>query len=335
MAREGGSRTVNRRAFVANWVALGVLLASNRGTAQHDASVARIGYLSLRAGLGPLDHQFLDALHALGYVDGRNLRIEYRFASDQEQRLPALAAELAQANVDVIVTAATPAVSAAMGATTTIPIVMQSAADPVGSGFVKDLGRPGGNLTGMTILSSELTAKRLQLMQELVPRTRRVALLAFDNQFATPLLVAATRAGTKQLGLDLTVRLIAGDDDLPRAFATFEQAGAHALLVQTSPFAASRRKRLAELAAQHRLPAMYESYAYVESGGLLAYGPDATEVFRRSASFVDKILKGARAGDLPIEQPTKFELSVNLRAAKALGLAIPPSLLVRANQVIS
>jgi len=226
-------------------------------------------------------------------------------------------------------------VSAAMHATKSIPIVMQASADPVGSGFVKDLGRPGGNLTGMTILSSELTARRLQLMRELVPRMKRVALLAFDNRFATPLLVDATRAAAKQLGLDLTVRLMTKDEDLPGAFTAFEQARAHALLVQTSPFAASRRTRLAELAAQHRIAAIYESQAYVESGGLIAYGPDATEVFRRSASFVDKILKGARAGDLPIEQPTKFDLSVNLRAAKALGLVMPQALLVRANLVVS
>jgi putative ABC transport system substrate-binding protein len=320
---------VNRRAFIARWVALGALAAANRAAAQRDASMARIGYLSLRADLGPLDRQFLDALQALGYVEGRNLHIEYRLASDQEQRLPALAAELVQANVDVIVTAATPAVSAS------IPIVMQASADPVGSRFVKDLGRPGGNLTGMTILSSELTAKRLQLMRELVPRMKRVALLAFDNRFATPLLVDATRAAAKQLGLDLTVRLMTKDEDLPGAFTAFEQARAHALLVQTSPFAASRRTRLAELAAQHRIAPIYEIQAYVESGGLIAYGPDATEVFRRSASFVDKILKGARAGDLPIEQPTKFDLSVNLRAAKALGLVMPQSLLVRANLVVS
>ena len=320
---------------MAQWVALGALAGANYAAAQRDASMARIGYLSLRADLGPLDREFLDALQALGYVEGRNLRIEYRFASDQEQRLPALAAELVQANVDIIVTSATPAVSAALRATKSIPIVMQAAADPVGSGFVKDLGRPGGNLTGMTFLSSELTAKRLQLMQELVPRTKRVALLAFDNKFATPLLVEATRLAAKQLGLDLTVQMMAKDADLPRAFTAFDQAGAHALLVQTSPFASSRRTRLAELAAQHRIPAIYESQAYVESGGLIAYGPDASEVFRRSASFVDKILKGARAGDLPIEQPTKFDLSVNLRAANTLGLTIPQSLLVRADLVIS
>ena len=326
---------MNRRAFIAQWVALGALGVANSTVAQRGASVARIGYLSLRADLGPLDRQFLEALQALGYVEGRNLRIEYRFAADQEQRLPALAAELVQANVDVIVTAATPAVSAAVHATKSIPIVMQAAADPVGSGFVKDLGRPGGNLTGMTILSSELTAKRLQLMQELVPRTKRVALLAFDNRFATPLLVEATRAAARQLGFDLVVQLVASDEDLLRAFAGFEKAGAHALLVQTSPFAAARREKLAQLAARHRLPAMYESRAYVESGGLVAYGPDATEVFQRAASFVDKILKGARAGDLPIEQPTRFDLSVNLRTAKALGLVLPQSLLVQANLVVS
>lgn len=326
---------MNRRAFLADCLTLCALVTSNGAAAQRDGRVPRIGYLSLRAAPGPGDAAFLEALSALGYVDGRNLYIEYRFAADREDRLPALAAELVRANVDVIVTSATPAVSAAMRATSTIPIVMQSAADPVGSGFVKDLGRPGGNLTGMTILSSELAAKRLQLMQELVPRTRRVALLAFDNKFATPLLIEATRSAARQLGLDLVVQLMQNDQDLPRAFAGFEKAGAHALLVQTSPFAASRREKLADLAASHRLPAMYESQAYVESGGLIAYGPDLIEVLRRAASFVDKILKGARAGDLPIEQPTKFDLAVNLRAAKVLGLPVSQSLLVRASLIVS
>ena len=326
---------MNRRAFLADCLAFCALTTPGGAAAQRDGRVARIGYLSLRASLGPGDEAFLEALNALGYVDGRNVHIEYRFAADREDRLPALAAELVQANAEVIVTAATPAVSAALHATKSIPIVMQAVADPVGSGFVKDLGRPGGNVTGMTILSSELTAKRLQLMQELVPQARRIALLAYDNAFATPLLIEATQSATRQLGLDLAVQLMKIDEDLPRAFAEFDKVGAHALLVQTSPFAASRQQKLADMAASHRLPAMYESQTYVESGGLIAYGPDSIEVLRRAASFVDKILKGARAGDLPIEQPTKFDLSVNLRAAKALGLAMPQSLLVRANHVVS
>jgi len=262
------------------------------------------------------------------------MAIEYRWAADNEERLPALAAELVQANVEVIVTSATPVVSAAKGATSTIPIVMQSAADPIGSGFVTNLARPGGNVTGITIMSTELAAKRLQIMRELMPRSKRTSLLAVDNAFATPLLLSAMKSAAQQLQLDLVVQLVKTDEDLPRAFAGFEKAGAETVLVQTSPFAAARREKIAELAARHRLPAMYEVRAYVDAGGLVAYGPNGAELVRRSALFVDKILKGAKAGDLPIEQPTKYELAINLKAARALGLAIPQSLLALADAVV-
>jgi len=220
-----------------------------------------------------------------------------------------------------------------MGATSKIPIVMQSAADPIGSGFVTSLAHPGGNVTGMTLLSTELAAKRLQMMRELVPQSKSTSLLAFDNAFATPLLINAMQAASQQFQLDLVVQLVKTDDDLPRAFAGFEKARAGTLVVQTSPFAAARRERIAELAARHRLPAMYEVPAYVDAGGLIAYGPDGPALTRRSAVFVDKILKGAKAGDLPIEQPTKYQLAINLQAAQALGLAIPQSLLLRADSI--
>jgi putative ABC transport system substrate-binding protein len=301
--------------------------------AQGGSRIRRIGYLSLRAGPGPLDEEFFAALRELGYVEGRNLAVVYRWAADKEERLPALAAQLAQADVEVIVTSATPAVSAAMGATRTIPIVMQSAADPIGSGFVTNLAHPGGNVTGMTLLSTELAAKRLQMMRELVPHSKRTALLAFDNAFATPLLISAMTSAARQLQLELVVQLMKADDDLPRAFAGLEKAQAETLVVQTSPFAAARREKIAELAARYHLPAMYEVAAYVDAGGLIAYGPDGPELTRRSALFVDKILKGAKAGDLPIEQPTKYQLAINLKAAQALGLAIPQSLLLRADSV--
>jgi putative ABC transport system substrate-binding protein len=185
----------------------------------------------------------------------------------------------------------------------------------------------------MTLLSTELAAKRLQMMRELVPYSKRTSLLALDNAFATPLLISAMKSAAQQLQLDLVVQLVKTDDDLPRAFAGFEKAHAETLGVQTSPFAAARRERIAELAARHHLPAMYEVPAYVDAGGLIAYGPDGPELTRRSALFVDKILKGAKAGDLPIEQPTKYQLAINLKAAQALGLAIPQSLLLRADSV--
>jgi putative ABC transport system substrate-binding protein len=325
----------SRRKFilrVAGAIVLGGMAHATH--AQREQKLRRIGYLSLRAGPGPLDDEFLAALRDLGYVDGRNLAIEYRWAADNEERLPTLAAELVQADVEMIVTSATPAISAAKRATTTIPIVMQSAADPIGSGFVTNLARPGGNITGITLLSTELAAKRLQIMRELVPRSQRTSLLAVDNAFATPLLLSAMKSAAQELQLDLVVQLVKTDEDLSRAFAGLEKAGAETLIVQTSPFVAARRERVVELAARHRLPAMYENGAYVDAGGLIAYGPDGVEVIRRSALFVDKILKGAKAGDLPIEQPTKYELTINLKAARALGLAIPPSLLARADTVI-
>ena len=325
----------NRRRFVAEVAGAIVLAGTSFAThAQPERKVRRIGYLSLRAGPGALDEQFLAALRDLGYVDGRNLAIEYRWAADQEERLPALAAELVQADVEVIVTSATPAISAARRATSTIPIVMQSAADPIGSGFVTNLARPGGNVTGLTILSTELVAKRLQIMRELVPGSRRTSLLALNNAFATPLLLSTMKLASQRLQLDLVVQLVKTDEDLPRAFDGFAKARAETLIVQTSPFTSARRARIAELATRYRLPAMYEDPAYVDSGGLVAYGPDGAELFRRSAVFVDKILKGAKAGDLPIEQPVRYQLAFNLKSAQAIGLVVPQSLLIRADAVI-
>jgi putative tryptophan/tyrosine transport system substrate-binding protein len=303
--------------------------------AQRDSKVHRIGYLNLRAAPAAVDEAFLERLHELGYVERRNLVIEYRWAAEKEERLPGLAAELVQLNVEVIVTSATPAIRAVMDQTSTIPIVMAAVADPLGTGLVASLSHPGGNVTGLTLSSTELAGKRLQLIRELVPRATRVAVLALGSKAAaTPQLVTAMRSASKQMGVELIVQLVTRPDDLPGAFAEFERERAQAIIVQLSPLTQEQRDKIADLAAQQRLPAMYEIRAFVDAGGLVAYGPDTVEMYRRAASYVDKILKGAKPNDLPIEQPTKFELIINLKTAKALGLTIPQSLLARANDVI-
>jgi len=321
------------RRTVVSGLALGVLADPFLAHAQGASKVHRIGYLNLRAGPVSQDKAFVEALEELGYVEGRNLIIDYRWAAGKEERLPALAAELVALNVEVIVVAGTSVANAAKRATTTIPIVMALVADPVGSGLVVSLPRPGGNITGMTQLASELAGKRLQLVQEILPRARRIAVLAIGGLSSTPLLLTALRIAAQPMGLELTAQLVTKPEDLPGAFTEFQRAGAHALFVDVSPVTVDHRKAIVELAAQHRLPAMYGSRPFVEVGGLVAYGPDAVAMLRRVANYVDKIFKGAKPGDLPVEQPTKFELVINVKAAKALGLTIPQSLLQRADEV--
>jgi putative ABC transport system substrate-binding protein len=282
-------------------------------------------------------------MRALGYVVGRNLVVEYRWASNDMARLQPLADELVRLNVDVIVTAATPAVRAAMRATNTIPIVMVAVSDPVGSGLVASLGRPGGNVTGMTIQSTDLAQKRLQLIREIVPDATRIALLALRvsdtrpdtaRETATPLLVAETQAAAQQMGVGLIARSIAHGDELPDTFAQYRREQARALIVQVSPLTYEHRAKIIELAARQGLPAMYEVRNFVDDGGLVSYGPDLQEIYRRAAAYVDRIFRGAKPGELAIEQPGKYEMVVNLKAAKALGLTIPQSVLLRANEVI-
>jgi len=267
-------------------------------------------------------------------VEGRNLIIEYRWAVGRQERLPELAAELVRLKVEIIVTAVTPAIEAAKRATSTIPIVMAAVADPVGSGLVVGLARPGGNVTGLTALSTDLAGKRLHLVRELVPKATRVTVLALRGTSATKLLLEEMRAAAQQLGVQLVGQEVKEAGDLPSAFAAMLRERAQALIVQASPLSGDNARRIAELAAQHRLPAMYEVRSSVEAGGLVSYGPSFSEMFRRAAFYVDRILKGAKPADLPIEQPTKFELVINMKAAKALGLTIPQALLARADQVI-
>jgi len=325
---------MDRRAFLAVVAAGGVIAMPAVARAQQAGKVHRIGFLSLQSGLTSTTDAFPQGLGELGYVEGRNLIIEYRWAAQKEERLPELAAELVRLKVEVIVTAADPTIEAARRATSTIPIVMAAVADPVGSGLVTSLARPGGNVTGLTALSTELAGKRLQLVREVVPKATRVAVLAYHGTSATRLFLEQMRAAAQQMGVQLVVQEVNEAGGLPGAFTTMQRERAQALIVQVTPFSADNAKRIVELAAQHRLPAMYDVRSFVDAGGLVSYGPSLPEMFHRAAFYVDRILKGAKPADLPIEQPTKFELVINMKAAKALALVIPPAILGRADEVI-
>ena len=267
-------------------------------------------------------------------MEGQNIRFEPRSAQGDIDRLPKLAAELVGLKVDVIVTGATNATIAAKRATSTIPIVTAAGSDPVALGLVTSLRQPGGNVTGMTSISSELAGKRLEFIRLVVPHASQVAILWDERNPASRLAVQETEAAARTLGLTLTSVPVRSPADLEVAFSILIRDRAAALSITTSPLFSPHRKRLAELALKHRLPTVAGNRAYVEAGLLAAYGPDYPNLFRRAATFVDKILKGAKPGDLPIEQPTKFELAINLKTAKALGLTIPSSLLRRADHVI-
>jgi putative tryptophan/tyrosine transport system substrate-binding protein len=328
-----------RRTFMA-LVSGGLLATPLSAEAQQATKVARIGIL------GPVveptkrfDVAFRQGLRDLGYVEGSNLVIEYRSAEGKVERLPALAAELIALNVDVIVAVTTPATLAAKQATRTIPIVFVGAADPVGSGLVATLARPGGNVTGLTNLSAELGGKRLELATQVVPGVSRVAVLYQPGAFVERTekdMLKATDVAARALGVRLQVVEARGPADFDRAFSDMTRARAGALTVLTSPIFNTpvERGRLVDLAAKTRLPTVYPWREGVDAGGLMSYGPSNAELWRRAATYVDKILKGAKPGDLPVEQPTKFELVINLKTAKALGLTIPPSLLSRADEVI-
>jgi putative ABC transport system substrate-binding protein len=317
----------------------GLLAAPLAVEAQQAAKVARIGFLSLH--VAPNRHlreAFRQGLRDLGYLEGRNVVIEYRDAEGKVERLPALAAELVALKVDVIVTGGgTPTALAAKQATKSIPIVFASAPDPVTDGLVTSLARPGGNVTGSSNLNPELVGKCLEQLKQAVPGVSRVAVLwqpgAMDERTEKDMLKRAEVAG-RALGVRLQVVEARGPADFGRAFSDMTRARADALTVLGSAMFFSERKRLLDLTAKNRLPAVYSQREFVDAGGLMAYGPNLADFFRHAATYVDKILKGAKPADLPVEQPTKFELVVNLKTAKALGLTIPPSLLARADQVI-
>jgi putative ABC transport system substrate-binding protein len=326
---------MERREFVA--VMAGGLLAPLVAEAQPAAKVYRIGLLDFSApdvARQAWWNAFRQQMRELGYVDGQNVRFEPRWGQGDDDRLPKLAAELVGLKVDLIVTGGSNAAIAAKRATSTIPIVMASGSDPVAVGLVASLRQPGGNVTGMTSINSELAGKRLELLRNVAPRASRIAILWDERDAGSRLTANGTEAAAKTAGLTIQ-RVPVGDAaGLEAVFATVIRGRAGALIIVGTSRLFSYRKRIAELALKHRLPTVVGSREYVEAGGLASYGTDFPDLFRRAAVYVDKILKGAKPGDLPIEQPTKFELVINLKTAKALGLTIPPSLLGRADEVI-
>ena len=325
-------------------IGLAVVLAVNLALAPFAVEAqqaAKIGYLSIGSASDPrriaLLNAFRRGLHDLGYVEGRDVVIEYRDAEGKPHRLAALAAELVRLNVEVIVAPGTLAALAAKGATTTIPIVVPTIGDPVADGLVKSLARPGGNVTGLSNLSNDLIGKCMQLLKEAVPGATRVAVLTHPGS-ATPKTDKdyATRAQAAGRSLGIEVQLIdAGRPvDLDRAFAEMTRWNANALVVMPYATLLQERTRVVVMAAKQRLPAVYQYRENVMAGGLMSYGTDLADQFRRSAAYVDRILKGAKPGDLPVEQPTKLELLINLKTAKALGLTVPQSVLLRADDII-
>lgn len=308
--------------------------------AQPQPKIPKIGWLGARSFSGPGGRQdsgatlFTAEFSKLGYVDGKNVKIEYRYADDKFDRLPALADELVRLKVDLILAAAIVEALAAKNATRTIPIIFFNVPDPVGSALVDSLARPGRNITGFTSISTVMAGKRLELLKETIPNLSRVAVLWNPQNSGSAEQWKESEQSSRQLGLQLHSMEVSRVDQLEGAFKEAVKARSGAVAVTQETVLASNRKRVVDLAANNRLPAIYIQRSYVEIGGLMSYGPERTEPYKRAASMADKILKGAKPGNFPVEQPTKFEFIVNLKAAKQLGFTIPPNVLARADRVI-
>jgi len=327
---------IGRRGFIS--AVAGVHLAiPHATTAQPVGKVPRIGWLGFNAPEA-VPHQyaaFRQGLRDHGWVEGRNILIEYRSAGGRADRLPALAAELVRLDVDLLVTASSASTRAAKDATTTIPIVMAASANAPAEGLVASLARPGGNITGMTFLAGpEIAGKQLQLLKEVVPAAARIAVLVNPANASHAAFLQAVQVAARSLEVQLQVAQAQTPDQIEGALAAITRERAAAMLVLTDAMFLGQYRRLADLAARSRLPAMYSQREFVEAGGLVAYGPSLPEMFRRAATHVDKILRGAKPVELPVEQPTKFELVINLKTAKTLGIVIPQSVLLRADEVI-
>jgi putative ABC transport system substrate-binding protein len=327
---------MDRRMFLGT-LAGGLLAVPLVAEAQQAGKVVRIGLLDYGASNPSSAARWAalrEQLRALGYVDGQNVVFESRWADGQVARLPGLAAELVAGKVDIMVTATSEAARAAKQATSSIPIVMATSADPVELGFVASLARPGGNVTGVISLNADLVGKRLELLKQMIPRLSRIVVLNDPDNRSSTLSVRAAQSAGKSLGIVVQSIDVRGRRDFEAAFVAMKRAHADAVILGVNtPFVADR-KRIAELAIQNRLAMMAPAKEYAEAGGLVSYGTDYPDLFRRAATYVDKILRGAKPADLPIEQPTKFELVINLKTAKSLALTIPPALLRRADQVI-
>ena len=326
---------MRRRDFIV--IAAGAVGAwSHAARAQHEA-VPVIGFLgsALSGPYAPYVAAFRQGLSETGYVEGKNLAIEYRWAEGRYERLPALAADLVNRKVDLIAASGgNVSALAAKNATATIPIVFFTGGDPVGEGLVSGLARPGGNVTGVTFMFAELTPKRLELLSELVPKAGVIALLTNPNSPGTERMTQEVQAGAGAKGMQLPILKASTEAEIDAAFFSLVQLRAGALLVGADPFFFSRREQLLSLAARHAIPTMYQYPEFAAFGGLIAYGSSVTAAYRRVGVYAGRILKGEKPGDLPVQQPTKFELAINLKTAKALGLTIPPSLLARADEVI-
>jgi len=319
-------------------VALGALLLAFgfSAEAQQPKKVPLIGFLGATSPSTISDRveAFRQGLRELGYVEGKNIVVEYRWAEGKIERLPDLATELVRLKVDVIVSGGNSATQAAKKATNTIPIVMTQVSDPVASGFVASLARPGGNITGLSTLAPEISGKRLELLKEIVPRLSRVTVLGTSNEPGTAQALRETEVAAGAFKVKLQYLDILGPKDIETAFRTAAKGRADAVVALSSPFLLAHRTKVADLAVKSRLPATYYSAEFVEAGGLMSYGVSFPDLYRRAATYVDKILKGAKPADLPVEQPTKFEFIINLKAAKQIGLTISPNVLARADRVI-
>jgi putative ABC transport system substrate-binding protein len=305
--------------------------------AQQSGKLWRVGFLALRRPVSLESDQFggfSQGMRELGYVEGRNLLIEWRFADGKPERLPVLAAELVQSKVDVILAAGTQAISAAQRATTSIPIVMAGANDPVGSGFIASLGHPGGNVTGLSLLLEDVTPKQLEILLIVVPRLSRLAVLANPANVSYSTLQANVEVFARKAAVEIVPVRARTPLDIERAFSTMEQEKVGAVIVVSDALFTQQIRQIATLAEKNRLPLIGPFRQYAEAGAMMSYGENFTDHFRRAAAYVDKILKGAKPGDLPVEQPTRFELIMNLKTARLLGLSIPRELLLRVDEAI-